>query len=68
MFEVGYIDSINFPSHKRGPELWDTFKKFSTQRNVKKHHNNNTTCLDSMKIKLVSEKDVTSANQKYRVF
>ena len=68
MFEVAYVDSINFPSHKGGPEHWDVFQKFSAQRNVKNHHNISASCLDTMKIKFVSEEDVASLKQKHRIF
>jgi len=68
MFEVGFIDSINFPNHKQGPELWNSIKKFNAQMNVKQHHNINATCLDTMKVKFISANDAALVKRKHPIF
>lgn len=68
MFEIGYIDSTNFPNHTKGTEHWSTFQRFSAKRATRNHHIIDLDCLDSMNIKFISEKNVEATSQKSRTF
>ena len=67
-FELCFVDTINFPHYKGDSEHWAEFQKFNAARNIKKHHNIKAECLDTMKLKFISERDVNSVTKKGRTF